>query len=149
MAQEWCYKAQANHFLTFYNSDYEKAGAECMRAPESMRGACFMRLGQMQVADVPNPALAAEKYCATIPSAYLDECIIGGLRHMVLNFGIDPEGGPARFCRGLSGAQSKEICYTEYEKKMKDMFNDSAERLRICALFEDPFDAMCAARQYM
>ncbi len=147
LVQEWCYKAQPNHFLEVFEGDFARAGEECMNAPESMRGACFMRLGQLSAADIPNPARSADDYCATVPEAYFDECIIGGLRFMIVNPGVDPEGRPALFCRDLGSAEAKEVCYAEYARKLTEMFTDIRARTDICSLFEAPYDRKCLAVQ--
>lgn len=145
-AQTACYRMQATHFLTVYEDDFTKASAECLRAPVSMQATCFKRLGQLaSVTD--DPSGSTETFCRSVPEKYGNECILGGLGEVIDFNGIDPEGSPAHFCRGLKESEAKDVCYEEYARQLKDLFPDKEERLTLCALFEAPYQESCRHMQ--
>lgn len=146
-AIKWCYQLQPDIFLRAYDNDYAKASAECMKAPEFARGDCFKRLGQLSGVDTPNPPGYTERFCATVPSDYYEDCIIGGVRQIVDFYGTNVGTRVADFCKGLSSDTAKKICYTEYAERMKDLFNDESARTKLCGDFEPPYNASCRAAQ--
>jgi hypothetical protein len=146
-AVKWCYQLQPDLFLTVYHTDFQKASAECMRAPAFARPDCFKRLGQLSGADTPDPPGNTERFCTTVPDAYYADCIIGSVRQVIDFTGIDASAPPATFCKGFSSAKAKEICYGEYAERLKNLFNDLDTRLSLCGKFEAPYDAACRAAQ--
>lgn len=141
--QETCYRMQPTHFLDVYEQNFDQASEECLRAPISMRPACFKRLGQLSGVDTDDPPGKTEAFCATVPAAYMDECITGGLRQVINFNGIDPSGTAAFFCRKLVDADAKRICYEDYAAQLPDLFTDAVTRLSLCDLFEEPYRKTC------
>ncbi len=142
---EACYRLQPGQFLEAYGTDFARAQQECLRAPMVAQQACFMRLGQLSGADTENPPVETEAFCASVPREFYDSCILGGLRQVIRVNGIDPSGTAAGFCRALVTPHAKEVCYAQYARELPDIFNEKEERLRICTLFEEPYEASCRA----
>ena len=141
--QEACYRLQPSHFLDVFEQDFARATQECLKAPAFAQPVCFTRLGQLSGADTTDPPGNTEAFCATVPREFYDECILGGLRQVIRVNGIDPSGSAAGFCRHLSSPEAKGICYAQYSHELPDLFTDREVRLRLCTLFEDPYQAAC------
>ncbi len=146
-AQEACYRLQPTYFLELNNNDYAKTKEECLRAPAAMQPACFRRMGQLSGVDTSDPPGNTERFCNSIPGAYFDDCIRGGV-HQVINFnGIDRAGTAAFFCQALQAPSAKQICYAYYAEQIPKLFNNKEERLTLCDLFEAPYDESCRLMQ--
>ncbi|MEK9176819.1 MAG: hypothetical protein AAB923_00830 [Patescibacteria group bacterium] len=145
--QAACYKYQPSRFLENFEMDYAAASAECLRAPAYARAECFKRLGQHAATDVADPPRSAERFCTSVPSEYFEDCIRGGLRQAIVFPGVDPDGGAVSFCRGLASSGAKRACYKDYGRYLADMFPEREVRLRICGMFEAPYDLECAQSQ--
>lgn len=147
MVQETCYRFQPDWFLALADQDFARAQQQCLAAPSVAQATCFRRLGQLSGADTPDPPGNTEAFCASVPPAFYDACILGGLREVFRVNGVDLTGTAASFCRALTGERAKGLCYDAYARQLPEIFNDRATRLRLCGVFEAPYDEACRMLQ--
>jgi len=146
-AQQWCYDLQGGRFLFVNQNDFAAASKECLNAPASMQATCFKSLGRSSASGNLDTPQVTEQFCSTVPSAYYDECIVGGSKLAIDFPGPDPDGGAVRFCKGLSSSVAKKVCYDRYTQSLNEMLSSREERLAVCAMFESPYDTSCKAEQ--
>lgn len=104
-----CYTIQTSAMLHLTKQDVARTAAECGRAPEKARVACFRSLGRdASTLSFGNNAEAV-RMCGLAEAAFRPTCH-RGVVEAIVNRNADPaEGIP--YCKAVPEAESKRACY--------------------------------------
>lgn len=143
--QESCYTMQTSAVLYFNHGNVESTAQVCERAPARFQETCFLSLGR----DVT--ALAAQDHgrsiglCARTGDAAGGRgnlwCTLGVVQNL-MNLAADPQEG-IRFCRVVSGTQTKGECYRVVGETIATLVQGADARGQSCQSAESAFVAAC------
>lgn len=140
-----CYMMQTSAILFFNGGDVAATGRACERAPEAMVAVCFNSLGR----DIT--ALASQNHARSIELCGRTSgqaggkaplwCTIGLVQNL-MNVAADPGEG-IRFCRAVTGDDSKRQCYRTVGEMIATLVSAPAQRSESCQGAESEYVAIC------
>ena len=139
-----CYTIQTSAMLHLTKEDVARTSAECSRAPEKARTACFVSLGRDVQTLSRGSNSEAVRLCGLAEAAFRPVCHRGVVGSMV-NMNADPaEGIP--YCRAVAEAESKRACYTTVGLQALTLPDGASRRERACRAAEPELLEACLGR---
>jgi hypothetical protein len=145
--QESCYTMQTSAILYFNGGDVQATARACERAPERMVATCFGSLGRDITALASQGHARSLELCGRAAGMAAGRgelwCMIGVVQNLV-NLAADPDEG-LRFCRAVTGDESKRECYRVVGEMIRTLVSAPAQRDASCRAAEPDYVAICRA----
>jgi hypothetical protein len=143
--QEACYMMQTSAILYFNGGDVAATGRACQGAPEAMVSLCFGSLGRDITALASQNHARSLELCGRTAGQAGGQgqlwCTLGVVQNLV-NVAADPGEG-MRFCRSVTGADTKSRCYRAVGEMISTLVNAPAQRSESCQGAEPEYVAIC------
>ncbi|HEU0100308.1 MAG TPA: hypothetical protein VFQ67_16235 [Allosphingosinicella sp.] len=139
-----CYTIQTSAMLHHTKQDVARTAAECGRAPEKARTACFVSLGRDVSTIARGNNAEAVRLCGLAEAAFRPTCNRGVVGSIV-NMNADPsEGIP--YCKAVPEAESKRACYASVGLQALVLPEGEARREQACRAAEPDMLEACLGR---
>jgi hypothetical protein len=139
-----CYTIQTSAMLHLTRQDVARTAAECGRAPEKARTACFRSLGR----DASTLSLGdnekAVRMCGLAEAAFRPTCH-RGVVEAIVNRNADPAQG-IPYCKAVPEAQSKRACYVAVGLQALVLPDGRIRREQACSTAEPDLLEACLGR---
>ena len=143
-AQFQCYQMQTSWMLTLFQYDFAKVANECLNSTSSMISVCYRSYGRDAAGNTLRDPERIIELCDKVPKNenYLEECV-GGALNVIVDFWGALVGDHATDLCKLTEDRSKPGCYQTLTGRLNNVFQNPADRKKICAGFEAPYDSQC------
>lgn len=138
-----CYFLQTSRMMQLFRGDFKKIAHACMQAPMPYRSSCFESMGRDVdgvYAGKPEEAIRA---CDLATGVFRTLCLTGAIEDTFW----DASGADTgfAFCRALSNATDKKMCYGLQFARATQIFTTESEFRSFCAKAEPDYRDRCTA----
>jgi len=132
-ARYWsaCYMLQGGMILQRQGYDFDRAGAECDKAPNGVRQFCYLSMGTMASGMTVQNTRQTIRLCVSGHPDYRPWCFIGAVKNFI-DVTADPNDGIA-FCRAVPPGKDKRQCYVAVGEQIAVLHGDAPNREKACA----------------
>lgn len=141
--QQECYKMQTSWMLNLHNYNFEKAGQDCLGAPQEYISTCFLSLGRDAAGHTLRDPQKIKGICSATPFEYRQNCLLGGLNVIIDFFGEGLDSQASELCKIVDGGH-KQNCYQNIATRARGLFEDKEKIKAVCSSFEEEYKNLCS-----